>query len=264
MTPEAFWNFLEPPDSDSSRMQEWAEQLGLFDFLKQQRLGGPIVLHAWCTDTGSLLINTLLVPIETTADFDRSALHSWDPLHASPGCGLVEGGGLPPRVELALGYYSVAGTKLAHSTQLVFHRHFEGRTEDSDYYEISPSLTHPHDLHWVPERQSWCRLDANGDVEPVIRLVRTAQRGTGRKATIITIAREVIELHMSAANTAIVQMFDSTCTTKDFASWEGASQVVDDHEHNLHYRAHIEPHQSYIRGLQVLPPRNTAEELVQP
>ena len=39
---------------------------------------------------------------------------------------------------------------------------------------------------------------------------------------------------MSAANTAIVQMFDSTCTTKDFASWEGASQVVDDHEHNLH------------------------------
>ena len=225
-------------------------------------LSDTTVLHAGCTNTGSLVIKTLLVPLETIAGFDRSKFHDWDLLRASPGCGLVEGGGLPPRVELALGYYTVAGTKLTHSTQLVFHRHFEGRTEDPDYYEVSPSLTHPHDLHWVPERQSWCRLEANGDVEPVIRLVRMAQRGTGRTATILTIAREVIELHMSAANSAVVQMFDSTCITKAFEGWVGSAHVVNDRQHNLHYRAHIEPqHQSYIRGLQVLLPSNTAEEL---
>ena len=262
MTPEAFWDLLEPPEANSARIAEWAEQLRLFDFLEQQRRGGPIVLHAWCTNTGSLLIKTLLVPLETIAGFDGSKLHRWDSLRASPYCGLVEGGGLPPRVEFEPGYYTVAGMNLSDSTQLIFHRHFDGRTEDSDYFEVSPSLTHPHDLHWVPERQSWCRLDAHGDVEPVIQLVRMDPRGTQQTATIITIAREVIELHMCAADSAIVQMFDSTCVTEPFHSWKGNARVVNDHQHNLHYRAHIEPsHQSFVRGLQVLHPRNTAEEL---
>ena len=156
MTPEAFWNLLEPPDADSPRITEWAEQLRLFQLLERQRRGGPIVLHAWCTNTGFLLIDTLLVPLETIATFDTSKLHRWDSLRASPYCGLVEGGGLPPRGEFEPGFYTVAGTDLSDNTQLVCHRHFEGRTEDSDYFEVSPSLTHPHDLHWVPERQSWC------------------------------------------------------------------------------------------------------------
>ena len=97
MTPEAFWNLLEPPDADSARTTDWAQQLRLFDFLEQQRCGGPIVLHAWCTNTGSLVIKTLLVPLETIAGFDRSKFHHWDLLRASPGCGLVEGGPLCQR-----------------------------------------------------------------------------------------------------------------------------------------------------------------------
>ena len=263
MTPEAFWGLLEPPDSAPARITEWAEQLRLFDFLELQRRGGPVVLHAWCTNTGSLLIDALLVPLKTIAGFDRSKFHRWDSFHASPYCGLEEGGGLPPRVVLEPGYYTVAGTKLDDSTQLFFHRHFEARAEDSDYFEVSPSLTHPHDLHWVPERQSWCRLDPNGDVEPVIQLTTVAPRGTGKAATIITIARDVIELHMSAAKAAIVQMFDSTCITKSFHDWQkGADRVVSNDQCNLHYRSHIEPSLgSWIRGLQVLPPRRTAEEL---
>ena len=261
MTPEIFSKLLTPPKADSARMTEWAEQHRLFDFLDQQRRGDPIVLHAWCANTGSILIHSLMVPLETIADFDPLKLHRWDLLHASPGCGLVEGGGLPPRVELALGSYTVAGTKLGHSTELVFHRHFDGRTEDSDYYEVSPLLTHPHDLHWVPERQSWCRIDANGDVEQVIQLVRQAERGTERKATVITIAREVMELHMSAANTAIVQLFDSTCVSHGFSAWQGTPDTISDQQRNRHYHALIEEHQSYVRGLQVLFPRHTAEEL---
>jgi len=262
MTSEAFWNLLEPPDADPARITEWVEQLRLFDFLEQQRRGGPVVLYASCTNTGTLLIKTLLVPLETIAGFDSSKLHRWDFMHASPYCGLVEGGGLPPRVEFEPGHYIVAGISLSDSAQLVFRRHFDGRTEDSDYFEVSSSLTHPHDLHWVPERQSWCRLDANGDVEPVIQLIRMAPRGTQRTATIMTIAREVIEHHMSASKTGIVQMFDSICITKPFRRWQGKPRVVNDHKCNLHYHARFEPpHQSYVRGLQILPPSNTAEEL---
>ncbi|MYE04829.1 MAG: hypothetical protein F4Y00_07655 [Bacteroidetes bacterium SB0662_bin_6] len=262
MTPEAFWDLLEPPDTNPALLPAWAEQRPLFDFLEQQRRDGPIVLYAGCANTGSLLVDALLVPLKTIAGFDSSKLHSWDSMFASPYCGLVEGGGLPPRVEFEPGNHTVAGTNLPDSTRLIFHRHFEGRTEDADYFEVSPSLTHPHDLHWVPERQSWCRFDGNGDVESVIQLVRMAPRGTQRTATIITIAREIIELHMSAADSVVIQMFDSTCINKNFSRWQGHARVVSDHERNLHYSALIEPsHQSYVRGLQVLHPRKTAEEL---
>ena len=263
MTPDAFWDILAPPNSDPSLMTEWADQRQLFEFLEQQRSGGPIVLHAWCTNTGSLLIDTLLVPLEKIEGFDRSKLHRWDSLRASPYCGLEEGGGLPPRVVYGPGYYLVAGTRLPESMKVCFHRHFEGRTEDSDYFEVSASLTHPHDLHWVPERQAWCRLDANGDVEPVIELTRVSPRGIRKAATIITIDRQLIELHMSAANAAIVQMFDSTCITKSFHTWkEGHDQVVNNDQCNLHYHSHIESsRQSYIHGLHVLPPSGTAEDM---
>ena len=67
---------------------------------------------------------------------------------------------------------------------------------------------------------------------------------------------------MSAADTAIVQMFDSTCITKTFHEWKGNARVVNVNQHNLHYRVHIEPSlQSFVRGLQILRPRNTAEEM---
>jgi hypothetical protein len=48
---------------------------------------------------------------------------------------------------------------MRNGQKLVFHRSFEGRIEDRNYFEIARFLLEAHDHHWVPERRAWCRFD---------------------------------------------------------------------------------------------------------
>jgi hypothetical protein len=61
------------------------------------------------------------------------------------------------------------------------------------------------------QKDAWCRLDENGDVEDVINWCERAGRSGYGAATCIAIEREVMEMQMSATETALIQMFDVAC-----------------------------------------------------
>jgi hypothetical protein len=240
-----------------------SEQQGFFDLLDEQRSASSVILYGSSFNLGSVLIHSILVPERKVRGIRSSDRVSWEAsLYDSWTCGLVWGGGQPPRVEFGSPSLKVGKRRLEDSHQIVFSRSFEGRGQDKRYYEIAPFLTHAHGLHWVPERRAWCRFDEQGDIEDVIRWTEEKGRGGYGTATCIAISREIIEMQMSATGMVLVQLFDSTCTPKDFHGWgKGDDKFEQNKRKDLYYHMHTEAaNGSYVRGVQIIRPRLTAQE----
>ena len=197
-------------------------------------------------------------------DLDRvkpEDMTRWDSPYESWSCGLVYGGGQPPRVEYSEPLSRSLPEAFRSGQQLVFGRSFSGRTENKEYYEIAQFLTHAHGLHWTPERRAWCRFDENGDLEEVINWRERAGRSGYGAATCIAIDRDVMEMQMSATGTALVQMFDVACVRENFSGWnEREESAVQGDGLHLYFRAHREgANGGWIRGVQVISPKLNSE-----
>lgn len=264
MSIERLLKIVSPVTKDEEAVRVWSEQISLFDLLEEQRTGPWIMLYGSSFNTGSLLLHSILVPLQDLQNVESDDLTSWEGNpYSSWTCGLVWGGGMPARVEFDKPLSRIGSKTLKNGRQLVFGRSFEGRREDKRYFEVAQFMTHAHDLHWIPERHAWCRFDEHGDVEDLIKWTEEEGRGGYGRAVCIAIRREVIEMQMSAAGTALIQMFDSTCVPEGFHGWaRGEENSIKDEQRGLYYRSHAEgDNGSYFRGVQIIRPQRTAEQL---
>ncbi|MDP1903118.1 MAG: hypothetical protein Q8M09_02540, partial [Pseudomonadota bacterium] len=71
---------------------------------------------------------------------------------------------------------SSSGKSFQRGEKLIFRRSFTGVTEGSSMIELSQKLVHSLDLHYMPERTAYCRLDSKGDIEDVINLETSVER----------------------------------------------------------------------------------------
>lgn len=263
MSIEQLLKIVSPTFTDKEGAIVWSEQLSLFELLDEQRVGSTIMLYGSSFNTGNLLLHSILVPAQDIENIAMEDLTSWEgnPFDSWT-CGLVWGGERPARVEFDEHLFRIGTKALRNGRQLIFGRSFEGRTEDKRYFEIAQFLTHSHGLHWTPERHAWCRFDEHGDIADIVQWTEEMGRGGYGTATCIAINREVIEMHMSATGSVLIQMFDSTCIPKNFHGWGvGEDQYIKDDKRGLYYRSRVEGHNgSYFRGVQVLRPQRTAEE----
>jgi len=255
---------LVTPLKDQEEAVARAQQHSLFHLLEAQQTGPWVMLYGSAFHRGTVFLHSILVPASDVPKMEADKnLTNWsgNP-YSSWGCGLVWGGGEPPRVEFSEPLRNIGTTSMENGQQLVFGRNFEGRGEDKRYFEIAQFLVHAHGLHWTPERRAWSRFDDNGDIEDLIVLTEEKGRGGYGTGTCIVIKRDVLEMHMSATDTVLVQMFDSTVVPENFHGWENDSGVraVSDKERGLYFRAHVEGPSSYYRGVQIIKPQRTAQE----
>src|SRR5262245_22034913 len=151
---------LVAPQANAKDALAHAKQDSLLDLLEAQRNGKWVMLYGSSFHRGSFFLHSILVPASDVPkmESDEELTHWSGNPYSSWGCGLVWGGGEPPRVEFSepqgLGVDSLKNGK-----QLLFGRSFEGRGEDKHYYEIAQFLVHAHGLHWTPERRAWSRFD---------------------------------------------------------------------------------------------------------
>lgn len=141
------------------------------EFLKTNVRSNRLVLFA---SMPCVLIHAVLAPLKNLDPPDQNDLSNdfvmpdaaWAIEHAS-------GGGEPDRVYLSppLGRY---GKSLAGGEKLFFKRSFVG--SEKHPIEISQKLVHALDLHFIEERNAYCRLDEDGDLEDVISLVEVEKR----------------------------------------------------------------------------------------
>jgi hypothetical protein len=147
--------------------------------------------------------------------------------------------------------------------QLLFMRTFEGYEQKGTYVEIFQKLLHVFALHFLEERNVYCRLDERGDLEDVIAVSKFDDpRGGYSGGTVVTIKRGVIDEYMAVTNTTIVRMFDLTrFRPKAFRGWSRGGDAGERADGDLYYRFHIEAgHGSYMRGVQIVRSRMSREE----
>ena len=260
MSVQSLLRVVAPP-SELTATGAWLEQHELARWLEHERDADVVTLYGSATGHhgSSIFVHAILVPEDGLRAASERALVTWsgNPFDHHY-CGLVYGGGKPPRVEL-----SPPGASFERcfptAQRIIYGRSFEARHGHRTYYELAQELALAHELHWLDERDAWCRLNDVGDVVDLARVERVGDdRLEPDTGVSVTIDRKLLELQMSATRTCLVQMFDSTRVSSDFNGW--TSGVGDEVFHNgaigLSFKYRVDsPNGSFFRGSQVLRPR---------
>jgi hypothetical protein len=210
----------------------------------------------------SVLIHAVLAPLDLLDPPDQKDL-SDDFIQLDDGWMIehVSGGGEADRVYLAPPLSGRSKT-LQHGEKLVFQRSFAASSERP--IEISQKLVHALDLHFVAERNAYCRLDEDGDIEDVITITEANHDGWFQSSsTVVTIrAGEFVE-YMRLAGMGMVVFFDFTRVRWGaFSGWSGQKHF--DHKgRDLFYNGGVMAgHGSYVNGRMIVRPAISYEEVV--
>ena len=134
---------------------------------------------------------------------------------------------------------------------LVFGRRMEGM-DDPYNYELLQEFVHATGIHWREEQRAYCRLDGNGEIEPVVSITTPNARDG---ITLITCKREPLEQYLAATEGVLVRFFDLMMVKRDkFTSWAAGVRERKVETQFLFYDQCIHPDgHAFTRGAQVLP-----------
>ena len=139
---------------------------------------------------------------------------------------------------------------LRRSQNLVFARHLQG-TEYPVDYELLQEFVHAADIYWLGEHHAYCRVDENGDIEPVVSITK----GQGQERfVLVTCKRKQLEQYLAATGYVLVRFFDFTMVNDGFSSWHDGVRERKTESNFLAYDQCIHPDgHGYTRGTQLLP-----------
>ena len=190
------------------------------EFLKDHLSSDTTVLYA---SLNAVMIHGVLIPLKHLEALDHERLSrefvmpddSWIIEHSS-------GGGRPDRVYLAPPLRRL-GKPMDEGEKLVFKRSSSGRQGDTPV-EISQKLVHALDLHFIEERNAWCRLDEDGDLVDVVKIVREKFDDWTHNITVVTILSKDFAEYMQLAGMGMLAFFDFTRTQPgSFHGWNGVT-----------------------------------------
>ncbi len=245
------------PDTDPGTWLASAED-GV-RFLKEHLRSDQTVLYA---SLNAVMIHGVLIPVKGLAAINHDELSrefvmpdaSWIIEH-------VSGGGAPDRVYLAPPLRHL-GESIEDGEKLVFKRSFAGR-EGATPVEISQKLVHALDLHFMEERNAWCRLDDDGDIVDVIKIVRENIADWTKNVTVVTVLTKDFAEYMRLADMALLYFFDFTRTQpRSFNGWSGETPVQFDSPDLFYHGGVMGGSGSYINGRMIVRPAITYEEIV--
>lgn len=251
---------LPPVGTDEYR--KWVEQDDFVAFIRQNVNDNEIVLYS---GLHRCFIYSVLMPIDVIGQDNIDDLLNWS-------CNPASSWGInyeypepnkSPKAWIEQPLNCCGSSILSKGEQIIFTRHFDGRHEDKSYFELSQRLTHAHDLHYVPERKAYCRFDKGGDIEDAICIYNFDTQSVRFGGHILTINKELLNIHLALTNSVLVRMFDSTrFDSDDFDGWDNHLERKEPlGDEQLFYRFGLNPSRaSFIRGVQIVrcsEPRDT-------
>jgi hypothetical protein len=184
-------------------------------FLKENGASEWIVIYA---SLPCVFIHAVLAPLKHLDPADCAELRaafvnldsSWMIEHAS-------GGGEPDRVYLSSPLHG-QGKTLREGEKLIFLRSFVGSSRS--HFELSQKLVHALDVHYVEDRKAFCRLDENGDLFEVIKIIEERKEDWIERITVIAIRTKDLAEYMRLSDMGMVVFFDFTRTNRSsFNGW---------------------------------------------
>ncbi|WP_244829220.1 hypothetical protein [Caballeronia sp. TF1N1] len=216
-------------------------------FLKENAESEETLIYASGPAT---LIHAVLAPLEQVTPADQKDL--MDSFVQPDDSWIIQkryGGGEGHHVYLEAPLSS--GRSLSGGEKLVFRRSFDGVQKGESPVELSQKLVHALGLHFVAERSAYCRLDERGDIEDVLRVIRTELAGR-KSLTAVTILTKDLGTYMTLANMALVYFFDFTrFDSASFIGW-GEHPRIDRRAPDLFYHGGSIVNASYVNGRMIV------------
>lgn len=239
-----------PVDEESYRV--WVEQKDALSLLEANIHKDEFVVYASFLH---VFMHAVLVPASSVNPPDITDLMSWN-FNAYTSWGIWHDFADPPSIGISSPLDHTGSKTIDQGEQLVFRRSFEGRIGEKSYVEILQKFVHVFDLHFLPERDAYCRLDKHGDIEDVIRIIEVPEKGDWHGGTIVTFKRDVLDEYMVVTDSVAVMMFDFTrFRPGSFGGWPQEKDADLTTSHDLSYRlVHIPGYASYLRGCQIVRP----------
>ncbi|MDQ3633775.1 MAG: hypothetical protein M3405_04605 [Acidobacteriota bacterium] len=247
---------LSTEPQDSELFNQWVEQNDICPFIEQEIQDEHIILFA---SLNHLYIYSVLIQAADFNDEEIQDLLEWD---VSPDSSWGEVYSAD-KVWLEAPLSNSRSKILSQGEQMIFGRSFEGAITDSNYYELAQKLTHLLEIHFVPDRNAWCKLDKLGDIQEVVKLIKLDSKSILSSGTIISIQRKALEKYTTLSDTKLLRMFDFTRYKNDgFNGWgKGIEKTIN--TDNIWGKLVVESrYGSYSRGIQVADLRFEKQKLI--
>ncbi len=236
---------LSQAPEGASEFEEWCCQSDILPFLAEEANDDYVLVYA---TLDHVYIYALLVPENVNLEDHGDDLRGWSSNPFS-GWSLVAS---QEDVWIERPCHSEGSEILKTATQIIFGRSFEGRAGDASYFEVNQEITQVLDLHYVNERNAWCRLDRHGDIEECIKVV-TLEGGRA-----VVVKSEVLNKYCAASRTKFLRMFDFTrFRNGSFHGWgDGRDERHLPEYDGIAVSLTVQPGVgSYSRGVQLIEPR---------
>lgn len=253
---QAIW---EPPSSEALRVAWVGGAEDSVAFLKSNSTHEEMILYA---SGPSVLIHGVLAPTSQVSPADQDDLmHDFIDPEASWCIERAYGGGEGHRIYLEPPLRTHRSESLIGGEKLVFRRRFQGVDEGPTPVEISQKLVHALDLYFIAERSAYCRLDARGDIEDVIRVIRFKEADRQYDAVVTMLTKDLTQ-YMVVAGMSLVFFFDFTrFVPSNFGGWNDLGRK-EFRAPDLFYNGGSGAGASYVNGRMVCRPAIKLEDLI--
>jgi hypothetical protein len=244
----------EPKDSDQFNC--WVQQQDIFSFLEQEIMDEHIILYA---SLPHVFIHAVLLP---DADLDDSSIQDLLRWNHSP-YSLWSQVCSSDEVWIESPLSNSDSELLSKGEQIIFGRSFDGDKSKHNYYEIGQRITHILDIHFMSEREAWCKLDRFGDIEDVVKITRLDKLDRNETGILISMQKQALGRYAGLTGTKLLRMFDFTrYKSESFGGWNGCNESSLEECGTVFSRLVVFPgYGSYSRGIQVADIRISQEEL---
>ena len=245
----------EPEDPEQFNI--WVQQQDIYSFLENDILDEYIILYA---TLAHVFIHAILIPevsldnsrIQDLLNWDLCPYASWSPVSSS---GVIT-------LESPL---SNSGSELiSKGEKIIFERSFVGDETKNTYYEIAQKISHVLGIHFISERNAWCKLDRLGDLEDVVKIFEGDSLCKNEMGKLICMKKKELGYYTSLTSTKLLRMFDFTrFKIGCFSGWGGGNKKPLFEEHNNIFNSLVvyPGYGSYSRGFQVADIRISQEEM---
>ena len=226
-------------------------------FLKDNSTSERVVIYA---SAPHVLIHGVLAPLRNLNPPDQADLshdfpttdRGWMIQHAY-------GGGKGHRVWLEEPLAD-AGKTFKGGEKLVFWRSWAGR--DRDPNEISQKFAHSLEIHMVPERNAYCRLDELGDPIDVVSIYQEPGDDDRFGAAVVSITANDLWEYARLTRSGIVYFFDFTRYERGFPGWSNLNRSKITDKDLFYDRAIDDGIGSFCRGRFIARPKISKREIV--
>lgn len=158
-----------------------------------------------------------------------------------------------------------AGSKLLErASPITFLRSFEGRIGKNTYVEICQLLSHIHGLHFLEERNAYCRLNDEGDIEEVIKIHYSPGE------ILVTIKQDVLDRHLFLTKSVLLRLLNrALCNNWIRFSEENREESKFYDKRNKIYARRVilfgkenMPTASMLRGFQIIQNHQTHKKML--